>query len=153
MVRWPCALALLCAGCLDWDGLGRYDLGVDLTDPTTAGDAGAHVRNGGLCTSGAECTSGICAQPTGEDGGVCCATTCPGTCRSCQTGECLVAPDLTQCGPGSCLNNAGSASREFQACVQGVCTSVYSPCAAQTPLCCAPPGQMPFCSAAVTCLK
>jgi hypothetical protein len=75
------------------------------------GDLGrCNLSQGALCTSGAECASGICAD------GVCCTSTCEGPCRSCNQpstmGTCQAYaagknPE-SECANGATCNGAGA---------------------------------------------
>lgn len=89
---------------------------------------------GAACAVGTECGSGLCQQ------GVCCGTTCTGTCRSCalagSAGTCSNVPagqdPLNQCtdqGAATCGNDGtcdgGGACRNYLAgtqCAPGSCT-------------------------------
>ena len=90
--------------------------------------------NGTNCSVGSECDSGICAQ------GVCCSTTCTGTCASCALsgtlGTCSAVPagqdplsqctasDVSTCGTDGYCNGSG-ACRLYAAgtpCVAATCT-------------------------------
>jgi hypothetical protein len=80
----------------------------DCTPPNKCENGSCGKRpQGGACSVGDECNSGICQQ------NVCCGTTCTGTCRSCAVpgseGTCTNVPErqdpLNQCndsGPASC---------------------------------------------------
>jgi hypothetical protein len=93
---------------------------------------------GAACTMGSECASMICAQ------GVCCATACTGTCKSCaiggSEGQCINVPSgadpLNQCtdqGGQSCGSDGtcdGAGACRFYAgatvCAAAVCTSAMA---------------------------
>ncbi|HXJ23079.1 MAG TPA: cellulose binding domain-containing protein [Polyangia bacterium] len=96
---------------------------------------------GASCGASADCNSGFCAQ------GVCCATACTGTCKSCaiaqSAGTCINVPagqdPLTQCddqgastclqnglcdGKGACQNYASGTSCGSSTCTAGTVTPV-----------------------------
>jgi hypothetical protein len=112
------------------------------------------------CTGATECASGLCQQ------GVCCSSSCTGTCRSCalagSAGTCTMVPvgqdplsqcadnGATTCGTDGACDGAG-ACRLYAAgtvCVAAACTgSTYSPartcngtgtCQTTSPSTCAP---------------
>ena len=105
----------------------------------TAGSCGK-APIGATCTADAECNSGVCAQ------GICCATTCTGTCRSCAIvgtlGSCVNVPagqdPLNQCadaGASTCSTdgfcNGAAGCRLYAAgssCAPASCTgSTFTP--------------------------
>jgi hypothetical protein len=94
---------------------------------------------GAPCASAADCASGICAQ------GLCCATACTGTCKSCaiagSEGQCINVPSgadpLDQCpeeaamtcgndgtcdGAGACRRHAGGTSCAPPSCADATAT-------------------------------
>jgi Cellulose binding domain len=87
---------------------------------------------GATCGADAECNSGACAQ------GVCCATTCTGTCRSCAlagtVGTCMNVPG-GQDPLGQCTDNGAAACGTDGFCDGGGACRVYAAgtvCAAAT---------------------
>jgi len=75
--------------------------------PATCSAASCGLKPiGAVCGTGGECLSGICAQ------GVCCATTCTGSCRSCAlaatAGTCSPVPVGGADPAGTCTNQGTS---------------------------------------------
>ncbi len=91
----------------------------DCTPPNVCNNGSCGKRSlGGTCTTGDDCNSGICQQ------GVCCSTTCTGTCKSCalpgSEGACTNVPErqdpldqcsdtgVTSCGTDGTCDGAGA---------------------------------------------
>lgn len=133
-----CCTSFCTGTCMTCEGSGVcHFVGFGSSDPDTCGvglvcnGAGTCGKgNGSACGAANECLSGHCVD------GVCCNTTCDGTCRACGTGTCSLvknASDPDTCaapkvcdGNAACKNPNGApclAAAECSSgnCVDGVC--------------------------------
>lgn len=109
-----CTVALVCAPC---SGDGQCNA----TDYCDGGSCVPKLPNGLSCANNGQCANGACAQ-TGI-GGICCNSTCNGTCMSCAIGDTGAATGT--CAPVQ-LNLDPKSECPTQACRTGSCNGTGS---------------------------
>jgi len=102
--------------------------------------------NGASCSTNAECLSATCAQ------GICCATACTGSCRSCAVagslGLCTDVPTGMPDPAGGCNDQGAASCGTNGKCAAGSCQKYVQGTSCQAATC--PTGGMTF-SASATC--
>jgi alpha-tubulin suppressor-like RCC1 family protein len=101
------------------------DLDTCTGSSTCSGQGTCVAKQGQVCTTGGQCSSGLCVD------GRCCNTTCTGACMSCVTGTCSLVTstdDADTCtgtktcsASGVCLAKPGQVCATGATCANGLC--------------------------------